>query len=731
MGKCGDKYDVLFDSIAIGPKTLKNRFYQVPQCNGAGVDKPGFQAYHRAIKAEGGWAALCTEYCSVSPESDGTDHVGARLWDDDDVTNLAVMCDHVHAFGALAGAELWYGARATNLESRNVGRAPTVFPSGDPVGIYPRLMDEDDIATVRGYYVAAARRARDAGFDIVYLYGAHSQLPMSFLSKRTNKRTDRYGGSFENRLRFFRELIEDVREAVGDDCAIASRASVDSLQADGILLNEEGLRTIEALDHLVDLWDVTIGPGEEWGQDAGASRFFPTNHEAPYTRTVKQHADKPVVGVGRFTDPDVMVDVLTSGQYDIIGAARPSIADPFLPLKIAERRFDDIRECIGCNHCVARWEMGGPPIVCTQNATAGEEYRRGWHPERFRPASNQDLAVLVVGAGPSGLECARVLGERKMSAVHIIEAEAEVGGHLRWVTKLGHSSMPSPNREMGRGLSEWRRVITYRETQLQKLKNVELHTKSRLTAEDVLDYGAEIVVIAAGCSYATDGLNPVSNEPIPGADTSLEWQLSPRDVALETKAIGRRVLILENERYHMGASIAQKLASEGHDVTLMTHVNEFFSFMRFSLEGTMMNRDLHRLGVKLRPHTMIDRIAPGVVHAYNVWDESQTETIEVDSLVLCTMRIADDQLYRTLKADPQALDAAGIQQLHVIGDAHSPRLMPEAVFDGHRLAREIDSPDPRFPLPFIRERRIWGTTGESDYDRQLAVARDFEIPAFR
>ncbi len=729
MAKRGDKYDVLFDPITIGPRTLRNRFYQVPQCNGAGSDRPGLQAYHRAIKAEGGWAAVCTEYCSVSPESDGTDHVGARLWDDEDVTNLAVMCDHVHAFGALAGVELWYGARATNLETRQVARAPSVFPGTDAVGVYPRWMDEDDIALVRGYFVAAARRARDAGFDIVYIYQAHSQLPMSFLSRRTNKRTDRYGGSFENRVRFWRELLQDVREAVGDDCAIASRATVDSLQGpDGLVLEEDGLRAIEALDDLVDLWDVTVGSGEEWGQDAGASRFFPTNHEAEYTRAVKSHTNRPVVGVGRFTDPDVMVGVITSGQYDIIGAARPSIADPFLPAKIAERRFDDIRECIGCNHCVARWEMGGPQIVCTQNATAGEEYRRGWHPERFRPAANRDRSVLVVGGGPSGLECARVLGERRMSAVHLIEAEPELGGHLRWVTRLGHSSEPSPNRETGRGLGEWRRVITYRETQLARMKNVQVHTGSRLTAADVLDYGAEIVILALGCSPATDGLNPVTNAPIPGADTGLDWQLTPRDVALGAKPIGRRVLILENERYHMGASVAQKLASEGHDVILMTHVNEFASFMRFSLEATMMHRELHRLRVDLRPHTMVSRLEPGVVHAYNVWDESQTETLEVDSVVLCTMRVADDAMYRELRADPGALAQAGIEQLHVIGDAAAPRLMPEAIFDGHRLAREIDSPDPRLPLPFIRERRIWGTASDSDYDRQLAVPRDFEIP---
>ena len=677
---------------------------------------------------------VCTEYCSVSPESDGTDHVGARLWDDGDVQNLAAMCDHLHAFDALAAVELWYGSRATNLESRNVGRSPTSFPSGDPIGIYPRVMDTDDIALVQGYFVDAAVRARDAGFDIIYVYGAHSQLPMFFLSRLTNQRTDQYGGSFDNRIRFWRELLEQVREAVGDDCAIASRATVDSLQGPGgIELHEDGLRSIEALDHLVDLWDVTVGSGEEWGQNAGASRFFEQNHEAPFTKEVKagDHTDKPVVGVGRFTDPDTMVEVITSGQYDIIGAARPSIADPFLPDKIAERRFDDIRECIGCNHCVGRWEMGGPPIVCTQNATAGEEYRRGWHPERFRPAANADRGVLVVGAGPSGLECATILGKRGMSAVHLVEADGELGGHLKWVTKLGHSDGQVRERATGRGLGEWARVINYRAIQLAKLKNVEVHTKSRLTAADVLDYGAEIVIVATGCSPVTDGLNGFTNAPIPGADATSDWQMTARDVALGAKPIGHRVLILENERYHVGASVAQHLAARGHDVTLMTHVDEFASLMRLTLEGTMMRRELHGLGVHLRPHSMVSHIEPGVVHAYNVWDESQTDTIEVDTVVLNTMRRADDSLYRELKADAPALEAAGIEQLHVIGDASAPRLMPEAIFDGHRLAREIDSPDPRFPLPFIRERRLWGATDNADYDAQLQVPRDFDIPALR
>src|SRR3984885_8668086 len=219
-----------------------------------------------------------------------------------------------------------------------------------------------------------------------------------------------------------------VREGVGDDCAIASRFAVDHLLGPiSIQVGEDGARFVEYCDDLVDLWDLTVGDIAEWGQNAGPSRFFEENHEKPYTGQLKagNHTNKAVVGVGRITNPDTMVAIINSGQFDIIGAARPSISDPFLPQKIEEGRFDDIRECIGCNQCISRWEIGGPPMVCTQNATAGEEYRRGWHPEKFHPAANRDKGVLVVGAGPAGMECAMVLGKREMSAVHLVEGARE------------------------------------------------------------------------------------------------------------------------------------------------------------------------------------------------------------------------------------------------------------------------------------------------------------------
>ncbi len=730
------KYDVLFEPVKIGPKTLRNRFYQVPHCIGAGSEKPGMQAYHRAIKAEGGWAACCTEYCSISPESDDTMRVSARIWDDGDVQNLAAMCDRLHHYGALAGVELWYGGpHAPCHESRDQPRGASQIASEFESNIYPRYADKDDIKLLQQYYVDAAIRSRDAGFDIIYVYGAHSYLPLQFLSPWANKRTDEYGGSFENRARFWRESLEKVREAVGDTCAIASRFAVDTLYGDkGVELEKDGLRFVEYVDELVDLWDLTVGDIAEWGQNAGPSRFFEENHEKPFTGRIKpgNHTNKPVVGVGRIVSPDTMVAIINSGQFDIIGAARPSISDPFLPQKIEEGRLDDIRECIGCNQCISRWEIGGPPMVCTQNATAGEEYRRGWHPERFTKARNADKGVLVVGAGPAGMESAMILGKRQMSAVHLVEASNEIGGNVNWVSSLGHSDgRENIFRGTARGLGDWKRIVNYRQIQLDKLKNVEVHTGSRLTAQQVLEYGAEIVVIATGCHYSTDGLNSATHETIPGADALREpWQLTPEDVGLGRKEIGHRVLIMENEAYYMGVTLAQKLAGEGHEVFLLTHRPDLARYMDFTLEAPMMHRELHRLGVHMYLSTMIEEMNDGVVDAYNMWDPSHKERFEVDSVVLCTGRVSDDELYRELKADKEALEANGVEALYLIGDAAAPRMMVDCIFDGHRLAREIDSPRPAVPLPFIRERRLWGAADNRSYEEQLLGNVDVDpLPA--
>lgn len=699
------RYDILFEPIQIGPKVLKNRFWQVPHCNGAGSDNPGFQASFRGMKAEGGWGAVFTEVCSIAPGGDIMPWVASKLWDSGDVRNLAKMCEAIHEHDGLAGVELVHsGGLANNAETRAPGLVVSQIPNDINHMANGRELTRGEIADLRRVHVEGFKRARDAGFDLLTLYAGLGTFPIFFLYPWYNKRTDEYGGSFENRTRFTRELLEELRSEI-DDCAIGIRFSIDTLDDPygygdlGVRANEEGKQFVEAFDDLVDYWDINIGT-LNWGEDAGSSRFFPTNHEAPYTKIAKEVSSKPVINVGRFTDPDVMVDVIKSGQCDIIGAARPSIADPFLPKKIEEGRFEDIRECIGCNVCVSRWEMGGPPIWCTQNATSGEEYRRGWHPEKFSSASNSEKPVLVLGAGPAGMEAAMVLGKRGFEAVHLVDAGPTMGGHLAWMT-----TMP--------GLATWRRVTEYRERQISKLPNVEFIPNMNLDAAGVLDYGAEIVINATGSTWAGDGMNPVLHDHIAGADSSRPDVATPEQLIKNGKQLGDHVAVVDGDGYHMGVTVAELLARQGRKVTYVTHFDNLGPYLRNTLEEQRSYQRLVELGVEIMSQQIMVAYEPGKARLVHLWG-GQERILDCDSLALVTHRYSDCAVYNDLLERPADRAAAGITQFHLIGDAYSPGMIAQAVFSGHRLAREIDSPNPDVPLPFIRERRLVDAT-EADY----------------
>ena len=220
------RYDILFEPVCIGPVVAPNRFYQVPHCNGMGFLRPRMLAEMRGVKAEGGWGVVCTEYCSVHPSSDDLPHPYGSLWNQSDIKANALMTEQVHAHGALAGVELWVGgAGSANLMTREVplGVGSMANNSGHPY--QTRAMDKKDIRNVRRWHRDAALRAREAEFDIVYVYATHGYLLSQFLSREHNHRTDEYGGSLKNRVRLIQELIEETKDAVGDTCAVAVRMS--------------------------------------------------------------------------------------------------------------------------------------------------------------------------------------------------------------------------------------------------------------------------------------------------------------------------------------------------------------------------------------------------------------------------------------------------------------------------------------------------------------------------
>ncbi len=689
------RYDILFEPVRIGPVTAKNRFYQVPHCNGMGHVLPRSHAAMRGMKAEGGWAVICTEECEIHPTGDVSPYAEARLWNDDDIPALALMCEAVHAHGALAGCELVHnGPSCSNKYSREAPIGPSHQPVNGYAPVQARAMDRQDIRDYRRWHRDAAIRAKRAGFDIVYCYAGHDlSLPMHFLQQRRNDRIDEYGGSLENRVRLFREVIEEAKDAVGDRCAIAVRFAVDELLGkDGITGAGEGREVVEMLAELPDLWDVNLSA---WVNDSIPSRFAPEGHQVAHVEFVKKLTSKPVVGVGRFTSPDTMVSLIRRGVLDMIGAARPSIADPFLPKKIEEGRAEDIRECIGCNICVSG-DFTITPIRCTQNPTMGEEWRKGWHPEII-PAKASDDAVLVVGAGPAGLEAARALGARGYE-VHLAEAGTELGGRVALEAKLP-------------GLAEWIRVRDHRVQQLSKLPNVSIYLDSRLDAAQVREFGFPRVILATGATWRRDGVGRALFWPVPGFDGP--GVFTPDDIMAGRLPPDGPVVVYDDDYYYLGGVIAEKLRRDGREVAIVTPAAVVSPWTENMLEMERIQKRLIEIGVTMLTKKTVTAFRGDHVELACVYGGAST-THSCGAVVTLSGRLPNEALYLDLKRDEAALAAAGITGVTAIGDAHAPSTIAAAVYGGHRAAREMDAPADdlcRAEVPFRRELPLAGATG--------------------
>lgn len=677
------RYDVLFQPVQIGPVTAPNRFYQVPHGTGMGSTYPNASATMRATKAEGGWGVVSTEMIQLHETSDPEPLPYGRLWDDSDIPAQARMVDMVHSHGALAAIQLGHlGLSAKNLYSRSPSLGPTSirglaldFP------MQSRKMDLSDIREFRAWHRAAALRAKSAGFDIVYVYAGHSgQISGNFLSRVYNTRSDQYGGSFENRLRLISELLSDTKDAVGQHCAVAFRFSVDQLIGEtGLTFEGEGREVVERLAEVPDLWDVNVAG---WANDSMTARFADEGFQEKYISFVKTVTSKPVVGVGRFTSPDTMVSQINRGILDFIGAARPSIADPFLPLKIAEGNLDDIRECIGCNICVAT-ERSGVPIRCTQNPTMGEEWRKGWHPEHL-PRKERDARVLVIGAGPAGLECSVILGKRGYE-VALAERGRELGGRVAKESRLP-------------GLATWVRVRDHRVQALDRLPNVAVYRESEMNADAVLELGFEHVIIATGAVWRKDGVGPSVRKPVRDVDTVQVF--SPDDVFSGVDVPGP-VLVYDDDHYYLGGVLCELFRSQGKNTTLVTPLNEVSAWTEYTLEQRKIQSGLLAKGVTIRTGLLLQRLAGG--EASFVSQYSQViKRIPFASIVLVTSRHPSDMLYYALLDRNEEFADLGIKSVRRIGDCLAPSIIAAAVYSGHQVARDF-SQSSLEAMPFRRE----------------------------
>ena len=675
------RWDILFEPVRIGPVLAPNRFYQVPHASGMTNALPNVRAAFREMKAEGGWGVVCTGAVSIHPSSDDMPLPAARLWADADIPPHAMMTEAVHRHGALAGIELWHGGGAT---MNRASRLPPLSPSG--VGWMPthvgfmanqrsRAMDAADIRALLSWYREASLRARSAGFDIIYVYAGMGYLLHEFLLPTFNQRTDCYGGSVENRCRLIREALETVKEAVGKDCAVALRISLEELRCRrGTHAQSEAHEVVAYLAETPDLWDVKLDSSPT---DCGSARFTPEASHEPVIDFVKRLTTRPVVGVGRFTSPDAMVSQIRRGVLDLIGAARPSIADPFLPRKLNEGREDEIRECIGCNICIASWH-DGVPIRCTQNATIGEEWRRGWHPERFAPAGSKDR-VLIVGAGPAGLECATVLARRGYEVV-IAERNRRAGGRL-----LGEATLP--------GLATWRRVLDYRLTMLGKHANASLYLESDMSADDVLGFGAQHIILATGASWVPAAFD--AHLEAPGNIIAGDAVLTPDDIFAGHPVVSP-VILFDYDNYVLGGALAEKLAAECHDVTYATPAADASAWTIMTNEQPLVYAALHKRNIALHTRVALMDFDGARARFAHTFTDAGTE-LPCRTLIIVGHRTPRHELHDTLRGRVAEWQDHDVQTVLPIGDAAAPGALVHAIHSGHHAARTLGTAELALP----------------------------------
>jgi dimethylamine/trimethylamine dehydrogenase len=366
-----------------------------------------------------------------------------------------------------------------------------------------------------------------------------------------------------------------------------------------------------------------------------------------------------------------MVGQIRRGVQDFIGAARPSIADPFLPAKLKVGRVDEIRECIGCNICRSA-NNEGVPIRCTQNPTMGEEWRRGWHPDRIPPAGSDDQ-YLVIGAGPAGLETSLALAQRGYSVVLADRAD-EVGGRL-----LQETSLPR--------LGAWMRVRDYRNQILITMANVDIYLQSEMCAEDVLELGADRVVIATGARWRLDGIGTHQRQPIAVDPNTSIW--SPEQVIGGNLPDGT-VTIYDDEHYYMGGALAEHLRAQGREVNFITPDQRVGAWSEMTDEQYFVQRQLMQMGVKIECNLSLVAVEAGQMQCQCIYT-GVSRTRDVENLVLVTGRLPQNGLYLDLAARPEDMQAAGIKSLHRVGDCLVPSSIADAVYRGHKLAREADA----------------------------------------
>jgi 2,4-dienoyl-CoA reductase-like NADH-dependent reductase (Old Yellow Enzyme family) len=662
----------LFQPLRVGPVTLRNRvicgahFTMFTEPN-AVWGEPGFygRRYGRylADRARGGVAAVIAGETAVAPNTAYKMPNNANGWDDACIPHYVALTDQVHEHGALAFCQLTHsGAMMLGNWSKQVAVGPSASPDYFET---PRAMDARDIKEAIEYHVKCAKNAVAGGFDGIEIQSAHGYLLHQFLSPKFNLRTDEYGGSLENRMRFGVEVVTAVRETLGDQAAVGIRLAGDDEQSHGLpgLTADDCAEVAARYEQLglADYLNVSVGIG-----GVGMVR---TNYATHMFGVYAAHKvremvhDVPVFTVHRILTPDEAEGILERGEADGITLVRALIADPEWVNKARDGRDAEIRRCTGINQSCYGNLLQSMPINCVQNPAVGREDELG--SGTLEPAARAKR-VLVVGGGPGGMEAAHVAAARGHH-VTLLERSQELGGAIRLASRL-------PGREEIGEIARWRIGECER-------TGVDVRTGVDATADSVLALSPDAVVIATGGHATKSGHS--AYHPMPVAGSEQDWVLDHVDALQRTladpSALGSKVVLLYAVGHCEAIALGELLAVNDVDATVVTTLP-----VPLALDGETQAAILPRAvqaGMTWQPSTAMAFIGDHEVTLINVLSGESDVIANVSTVVIRTTGLPDDDLYR-------ALDGA-VPELHLVGDARAVRPVDRAVYDGHVAARAL------------------------------------------
>jgi 2,4-dienoyl-CoA reductase-like NADH-dependent reductase (Old Yellow Enzyme family)/thioredoxin reductase len=651
-----DAFRHLLSPIDIGPFELKNRVLSTGHTtayNPDGLIGDQEIAYH-ARKAQGGVALSVTGSTAVHPSGGAPQMHLLASFDDSVLPGYRKLAEAMHAHGARMLIQLTH--LSSGFSSHHTGHA-TWAPSqlmGEFARELPHVMTNAEIETLLDAFSQGARRVRLGGLDGIELQAFAASLAIQFLSPYTNKRSDQWGGSLTNRLRFTREMVRVCREALGPDRALSMKIAGDELVEGGLRLPDmqEIVRILDA-DRMIDFY--VIASGNNMEKFARVDHWPPTPApqalHAPLAAGIKQVTSRPVAALARIVSPAVAERLVAEGVCDLVAMVRATIAEPDLVLKIATGRARDVRPCVGdSTGCIDRI-IGGEPMRCIYNPVIGRE--REWGTLEKAEVSRR---VLVIGGGPAGLEAARVAAQRGHRVV-LFERQAELGGAVRVTAR-------QPGRE------EMIRIAHWLGEQAQAA-GVDVRLNTIATVESARAEQPDVVILAAGAKPEDpNGPQAGSSPPVVSA-----WAILSGHTP-----VGRNVLVLDHTGQQVGCAVAELAADAGGRAEVVSR--QFHPAVDFGLTNTVsLYRRLFRKGVELTAHHDLRHIRDGVVTLFNYYNQRERRIEGVDQVVVVTSPVPDDAMLQPLRD-------AGLD-VRAIGDCVAPRDIEYATFEGHRVARLV------------------------------------------